>query len=117
MSITDLNSNRNGSISVKEWLTLKDLYDSTNGPGWHYPPHTAESNHWNFTHYSTNDPCNDKWSGIICTCHDSGYDNVSDLTGVDRDSTSTDVRLYCIPTNTEIISRPNRGREIFRTDK
>ena len=56
-------------IPIEEWLALKTFYLSTNGNDWDYKDLKTNTTHWNFTHYSSNNPCYDKWAGIICTCY------------------------------------------------
>lgn len=56
------------NIPLPEWLALKDLYYSLNGNEWKWR-NNINSTYWNFTNYFYNNPCFDKWEGIVCTCH------------------------------------------------
>lgn len=59
-------SNAN-SVSLSEWSTLKDIFNTTIGLYWKWKS-IADGNHWNFTNYEYNDPCNGRWQGVNCTC-------------------------------------------------
>lgn len=56
------------NIPYEEWLILQEFYEGTNGLFWKYNI-SINSTYWNFTNYDINNPCYDRWAGIICTCY------------------------------------------------
>lgn len=49
------------SISTGEYQALQDIFKSTGGSGWYWPPHRSQ---WKFDIFQ--DPCAARWYGINC---------------------------------------------------
>jgi hypothetical protein len=54
------------SLSRTEYDSLKDFYDSTNGPFWSWK-NDSISIPWDFSDSQSN-PCSDHWQGLSCDC-------------------------------------------------
>lgn len=65
-SVFPIFSNAN-SVSYSEWSSLKDIYNSTNGDYWVWKPASFGAT-WNFSSFEFNDPCQNDWQGVVCTC-------------------------------------------------
>lgn len=61
--------------SPSQYLALKTLYDSFNGPTWLWE---NENYAWNFDSFNENNPCNVKWEGVLCQTMGCGPNNGGD---------------------------------------
>jgi Leucine-rich repeat (LRR) protein len=57
------------SIPQAELDALRDLYDSTSGPLWHW---IGNGTKWNFA--GNPNPCAEDWQGIVCSCTNTAPD-------------------------------------------
>jgi hypothetical protein len=59
------------SIPSSEYQALYDLYNSTEGPHWHWNTSSSDIP-WDFSN-SSSDPCKNHWQGLLCDCVNVNY--------------------------------------------